>query len=88
LIEMQNQHLAAVLFASTLSTGSRPNNATLDAAVDAALLAWGGPAGCVAVLAAAYGDYPETAATRMRWALSLATCDVPRPVPDRELVAA
>jgi hypothetical protein len=88
LIEMQHQHLAAVLFASALPTGSRPTGATLDAAADAALQAWGGPAGCVAVLAAAYGDYPETAATRMRWALSLAPGDVPHPVPDRALVAA
>jgi hypothetical protein len=85
---MQHQHLATVLFASALATGSRPSGATLDAAVDDALHAWGGPDGCIAVLAAAYGDYPETAAARMRWALSLATCDVPRPEPDRELVAA
>jgi hypothetical protein len=43
------------------------------------------------MMAAAYGDYPETAAPRMRWALSLVstTPEAARPlVPDRELVAA
>jgi hypothetical protein len=41
-------------------------------------------------MAAAYGDYPETAAPRMRWALSVVmnANGVPRPEPDRELVAA
>ncbi len=87
---MQNQHLAAVLFASALPTGSRPNDATFDAAIDAALHACGGPAGCVAMMASTYGDYPETAAIRMRWALSvvMSAHGVPRPEPDRELVAA
>ena len=87
---MQHQHLAAAVFASALPTGSRPSDATLDASIDAALQAWGGPAGCVAVLAVAYGDYPETAATRMRWALSVVMTahGVPRPEPARELIAA
>jgi len=43
------------------------------------------------MMAAAYGDYPETAAPRMRWALSVASLMAPgatRPEPDRELVAA
>ena len=90
---MQNQLLsarAAALFASALPTGSRPTGATLDAAVAAALNACGGTPGCVAMMAAAYGDYPETSAHRMRWALSVAmnATAVPRPEPDRELIAA
>jgi hypothetical protein len=88
LIDMQSQQLAAVLFASTLPTGSQPTGTSLDAAVDSALHACGGTVGCIAVMAAAYGDYPETSAMRMRWALSVATTGVPRPDPDRMLVAA
>ena len=82
---------AAVIFASALPTGSRPTNATLDAAVAAALHACGGIPGCVAAMASAYGDYPETAAPRMRWALSVdALSDTPSDTPsaERELVAA
>jgi len=81
---------AAVLFASDLPTGSRPSGVTLDAAVADALHACGGTPGCVAMMAATYGDYPETAALRMRWALSVAmnTYGIPRPDPDRQLIAA
>ena len=81
---------AAVLFASALPTGSRPTDVILDAAVADALHACGGTPGCVAMMAATYGDYPETAALRMRWALNVAMSayGVPRPDPDRELIAA
>jgi hypothetical protein len=90
LIDMNSSARAAVLFASELPTGSRPNGTTLDATVAATLLACGGTQGCVAAMAAAYGDYPETAAPRMRWALSVVMTahGVPRPGPDRELIAA
>jgi hypothetical protein len=41
-------------------------------------------------MAAAYGDYPETAASRMRWARGVVVTvyGARRPEPDRELVAA
>jgi hypothetical protein len=83
MIEMRSQLLAAraaALFASELPTGSRP--ADVNAAVASAVHACGGTRGCVAVMATAYGDCPETAAPRMRWALSVAAI-----APDRELIA-
>ena len=64
---------AAALFASDLSTGSRPGRATVKAAIAASVRACGGTRGCVATMATAYGDSPETAAPRMRWALSVLT---------------
>jgi hypothetical protein len=59
---------AAALFASDLPAGSRPTAPIVDAAIAGAVRRCGGTSGCVAHLAAAYGDYPETAAARMRWA--------------------
>jgi hypothetical protein len=89
LIDMRSQLLAAraaALFASPLPTGSRPGSSDIGAAIAASVQACG-TRGCVAAMAAAYGDYPETAAARMRWALSLAI-HARRPEPDRELIAA
>jgi hypothetical protein len=93
LIDMRSQLLAAraaALFASDLPTGSRPTGAATDTAIAAAIHAHGGTRGCVATMAAAYGDYPETAAPRMRWALSVAGIarGTQHPQPDRTLVAA
>jgi hypothetical protein len=93
LIDMRSQLLtarAAALFASDLPTGSCPSGLAADAAIAAAVHARGGTRGCVAAMAAAYGDYPETAAPRMRWALSvvIAVHGALRPEPERELVAA
>jgi hypothetical protein len=94
MIEMRTQLLAAraaALFASDLPTGSRPAAGTIRSAIAASVHACGGTRGCVALMAAAYGDYPETAAPRMRWALSLvslAPAAAQPPEPDRELVAA
>ena len=82
---------AAALFASDLPTGSRPSALVVETAIAGAVRRCGGTRGCVAYMAAAYGDYPETAAPRMRWALSLvsiATKAAQPPEPDRELVAA
>ncbi|WP_246608148.1 hypothetical protein [Paractinoplanes toevensis] len=59
---------AAALFASDLPAGSRPSPQTVDEAIAGAVRRCGGTRGCVAHMAAAYGDYPETAAARMRWA--------------------
>ena len=59
---------AAALFASDLSCGSQPTPADVDDAIAYAVRACGGTRGCVATMAAAYGDCPETAAPRMRWA--------------------
>jgi hypothetical protein len=59
---------AAALFASDLPCGSRPTPGDVAAAIAYAVRACGGTRGCVAAMAAAYGDCPETAAPRMRWA--------------------
>jgi alkylhydroperoxidase family enzyme len=58
---------AAALFTSDLPAGSGPSALVVEAAITAAVRRCG-TAGCVAQMAAAYGDYPETAARRMRWA--------------------
>lgn len=81
---------AAALFASDLSAGSRPSAAAVDAAIARAVRACGGTRGCVATMAAAYGDCPETAVPRMRWARGVVVTvyGARRPEPDRELLAA
>lgn len=74
---------AAALFASDLPTNSPLDIRTLDAAIAATVRRRGGTRGCVAHLAATYGDYPELAAARMRWARAVVESAY-----DRELVAA
>jgi hypothetical protein len=81
---------AAALFASDLPAGSRPGAIAVDAAIARAVRACGGTRGCVATMAAAYGDCPETAAPRMRWARGVVVTvyGARRPEPERELMAA
>lgn len=81
---------AAALFASELPAGSQPSAAVVDAAIAHAVRAYGGTRGCVATMAADYGDYPETAAARMRWARGVVDTvyGARRPRNRRELVAA
>ena len=62
---------AAALFVSYLSAGDRPTPAAVEAAIKHALLTHGGTNGCAADVAAAFGDYPETAVARMVWARGL-----------------
>jgi hypothetical protein len=93
LIDMRSQLLAAraaALFASDLPAGSRPSGSVVDTAIAGAVRACGGIRGCVATMAAAYGDCPETAAPRMRWARGVVVTvyGARRPEPNRELVAA
>jgi hypothetical protein len=59
---------ATALFASDLRCRCHPGQAAVEAAISSALIACGGIDGCVSVLAAAYGDHPDTAVPRMRWA--------------------
>jgi uncharacterized membrane protein len=58
---------ADALFASALQPSGRPTAAQVRQAVNTALAAFG-PPGCAARVAQAYGEHPETAAPRMRWA--------------------
>jgi hypothetical protein len=63
--------LAEALFVSPLQPSEHPSPAQVRAAIDASLHNYGGPSGCASWLAAEYGDHPEVAADRMRWALQL-----------------
>lgn len=62
---------AAALFVSDISTTDQPTGVMVDAAIKHALRSHDGSRGYAADVAAAYGDYPEFAARRMRWAISL-----------------
>lgn len=64
---------AEALFASDLQPSELPTSVQVACAIDVSLRTRGGADGCAAVVAAEFGDHPETAALRMRWALSLAT---------------
>lgn len=59
---------AEALFTSTLPTGSRPHRGIVDGVIRTAVRAHGGIRGCAAEVAAEYGDHPEVAVRRMRWA--------------------
>ncbi len=59
---------AEALFTSPLATGSHPARATVDEAIRAAVRAHGGVRSCAADVAGEYGDHPDLAVPRMRWA--------------------
>ena len=58
---------ADALFASSLQHGDLPNAAEIRLAVAAAIEAFG-QLGCAGRVAQEFGDHPETAVARMRWA--------------------
>jgi len=58
---------ADALFASALQRSDEPSAAQVRQAIAAAVRAFG-TRGCAARVAEAYGEYPETAVLRMRWA--------------------
>lgn len=64
---------AEALFASTLSACEPHDADTLRAGIAAAVRDYNGVRGCAAVMAAAYGERPEWAAQRMRWARAAVT---------------
>jgi hypothetical protein len=59
---------AEALFTSPLPTGTHPARATVDEAIRVAVRAHGGVRNCAADVAGEYGDHPEWAVPRMRWA--------------------
>jgi hypothetical protein len=63
---------ADALFASTLQRSDEPSAAQVDQAIAAAVRAFG-TRGCAARVAQAYGEHPETAVARMRWARAAVT---------------
>ena len=58
---------ADALFASPLQRSDQPSPAQVHQAIAAAVAAFG-IRGCAARVAQAYGEHPETAVLRMRWA--------------------
>jgi hypothetical protein len=68
---MTSTSTAEALFASTLQPSDHPTAEQVTAAVDDSLRRYGGQHGCAAVCATEYGDHPDTAAQRMRWALAI-----------------
>jgi hypothetical protein len=62
---------AQALFASALQRSDTPSTEQIRHAVTAAVRALG-EQGCAELVAQEFGDHPETAAIRMRWALTVA----------------
>ena len=60
---------AGALFASPLQRSDEPSAGQVRRAI-ATAIGVHGVRGCAARVAQAYGEYPETALTRMRWALT------------------
>ena len=58
---------ADALFASPLQRSDQPSAVEVQRAIAAALASFG-IGGCAARVAQAYGEHPETAVPRMRWA--------------------
>jgi hypothetical protein len=59
---------AEILAVSHASASQALDRAGVDAAICVAIHRHGGVRGCVAALAQEFGEHPETAAPRMRWA--------------------
>ena len=75
---------ADALFASTLQRSDEPSAAEVWQAISAAIRALGAR-GCAARVAQAFGEHPETAVLRMRWARRAVTGALssarPKPAP-------
>ncbi len=56
------------LAVSAVSAGKPLDRASADATIRLTVRSHGGTRGCAAALAEQYGDYPELAAPRVRWA--------------------
>jgi hypothetical protein len=63
---------ADALFASALQRSDQPGAAQVEQAIAAAVRAYGS-SGCAGRVAQAYGEHPETAVLRMRWARAIVT---------------
>src|SRR4051812_9737970 len=62
---------AEALFVTDLQRSDCPTVDQVRAAVGQALRRHGGGRSCAAIVAAEFGDHPETAVERMRWALDI-----------------
>jgi hypothetical protein len=75
---------AEALFASTIQSSDQPTDVEVRGAV-AATLRKLGVRGCATAVAGEYGDHPETACSRMAWALATVRASY---VPPAELALA
>ena len=75
-LAMQHLSISALpadaLFVSALQRSDDPSTAQVQHAIAAAVREFGG-LGCAGRVAQEFGDHPETAAVRMRWARALAS---------------
>ena len=62
---------AQALFVSVLQPSDRPAPEQVRDAIVTSLAAFRDASACAAKVAAEFGEYPEQAANRMRWALDL-----------------
>jgi hypothetical protein len=72
---------ADALFVSALQRCDQPSTGQARQAAAAAMGVFG-PLGCAERLAQEFGDHPETAVTRMRWARELAAAAIGGRAPD------
>ena len=83
-----SREAAQALFASDLSARREHTRTEVTTAIRQAISAHHGLGGCAGHVAAAYGEHPETAAPRMRWARAAAerisSSAATSPVADRQ----
>ena len=72
LTSWSRRHRAEAVFVSGLQRGDRPSAGDVRQAVAEVIRELGEP-GCAGRVAQEFGDHPETAATRMRWARTVAS---------------
>ena len=77
---LMNTARAEALFASTLPTGSRPGRQEATTMINATVRRCRGVRGCAVEMAGAFGDCPEAAVRRMRWAREVALTLPPPPL--------
>jgi hypothetical protein len=78
---------ADALFASALQRSDEVNVSQIHRAIAVSLEAYG-DAGCAGRVAQEFGDHPETAAARMRWARATVAVLERRSVPQTRRIAA
>lgn len=78
---------ADALFASALQRSDEVNVSQIYQAIAVSLDAYGG-AGCAGRVAQEFGDHPEAAAARMRWALATVEILDGQPAPGMRWIAA
>ena len=64
---------AYAVFVSDMSCHAEVTDAVTTAAIQRAMHAFGGTRGCTAAAASEYGEHPDTASERVRWARNVVT---------------